>query len=263
MKARLCFGLVLALTLAAGARRARAADDMKTLLAAGERMLEALPALPVNHAETTYFEIQLNQRAVGVGELSLKAREVDGSIVLDYRHYVTIKLPTGVVMTLDVQAVLDQKYRPLAIDVDRSMTLPDGQAFLGTQSATIEGDKLILVAHEGGEKTTRELPAPKGRFVYGVDALVHRLDHKQKKPFALRNLDLESGGLADIHYQWTVNAQRKEQLNVSKDGGATLDEYFVFEWSGELIGYGKIDPPLYEHKTTASGAAEVKKLLEL
>lgn len=232
-------------------------------LAAGDALLSSLPVLKEGHTEMTYFEVQLNQKAVGIGELALACRKAENQLVYDYRHHLSVKLPTGVLMTLNVQAILTPKFQPLAIDVERSVILPDGQAFSGEQSATMEGGKIVLESNEGEMKTTREFPMPKVNFVYALDALMPRLQKKQKKPFALRNIDLESGGLAEIHCSWLVNDQRKEQLNLSKDGGASVDEYFVFEFSGAYIGYGKIDPPFFEVQTTQSRQQEVKKLLGL
>jgi hypothetical protein len=231
--------------------------------AAGNTLLDSLPPVPEGKTEKSYFEVQLNRRAVGIGEVTLGCRRADNGLVYDYRHHLAVKLPTNVLMTVDIQAVLTPKFQPLAIDVQRSMTLPDGQAFTGTQSMTIEGNKIVLQSNEGDVKSTREFSVPNVHFVYAMDAFIPRMEKKQKKPFALYNFDMESGGLAEIHCQWIVNEQRKEQLSVSKDRGKTVDEYYLFEFSGNYLGYGKMDPPFLEIKTTETQQAEVKKLLGL
>lgn len=238
--------------------------EKNPLIAEGERRLESLAPLKDNHAEKTFFEVQYANRAVGVGMLSLNAHRAGEKLVYEYQHDVRIKMPNGLIMILNIEATLTPRYRPLAIDVTRSVTLPDGQSFPGSQSVTIDETRVITTTNEGGVKTTREVPLPGGHFVYGVDSLVgHAEFKKQKKDFVLRHLDLESGLPTELHFHWTVSESRKEQLNVSKDGGKTMDEFFLFEWSGELVGYGKIEPPFVEVKTTESRYNEVKKLLDL
>ncbi|MFO0947194.1 MAG: hypothetical protein U1D30_14835 [Planctomycetota bacterium] len=230
----------------------------------GDRKLEKIAPLADNHSEKTYFEVQYANRAVGVGILSLKAHREQEKLVYEYEHDVRIKMPNGLVMILNIQATLTPKYRPLAIDVQRSVTLPDGQTFNGSQAVTVEQTRIVTVSNEGGIKNTREVPLPATDFIYGVDALIGHLDFKnQKKDFVFRHLDLESGQPTELHFHWTVNQSRKEQLNVSKDGGKTMDEFFLFEWSGEMVGYGKMEPPFVEVKSNESRYNEVKKLLDL
>lgn len=231
--------------------------------AAGKAILDSIPVLPEGASETSYFEVQLQRKAVGIGELTLSCRRAQEVLVYDYRHLIVVKLPTQVLMTVEIEAVLTPKFQPLAIDVRRSMTLPDGHSFIGSQEMTVDGDKILLESNEGDVQSTRELALPKVPFVYAMDAFIPRLKNKQKRPFAFYSFDMESGGLAEIHCNWTVNNQRKEQLNLSKDGGASIDEYFLFELSGKYLGYGKIDPPFLEIQTTQSQQAEVKKLLGL
>lgn len=168
----------------------------------------------------------------------------------------SITFPSKVRVLVLVNAKLRPDFEPIEIEMKRTVVNPDGSEKVVVQRAA-SGPKTVKLSTEAdGQQTEGEAPRPERPFIYAIETLVQRLDHKKHDAYILREFDIHTeraGSLVFTAKTWRDGTPTIITRYVS--GGGSYQ--FWFDDGGTLLRWGMPSiPALRPDDKGASGGAE-------
>ncbi|MGB2988178.1 MAG: hypothetical protein WBE26_20100 [Phycisphaerae bacterium] len=250
-----CFGTLALLCLTV---TALGIDDDPALVEAGKAVVKGLKPLAPGTEETSYFEIKAGPGdAIGYVIASVEALRGKGEPVYRYVAETSITFPSKVRVLVLVNAKLRPDFEPIEIEMKRTVVNPDGSEKVVVQRAA-SGPKTVKLSTEAdGQQTEGEAPRPERPFIYAIETLVQRLDHKKHDAYILREFDIHTGRAGSLVFTaktWRDGTPTIITRYVS--GGGSYQ--FWFDDGGTLLRWGMPSIPALFVRTTKEQAEGLK-----
>lgn len=218
--------------------------------------------LEAGSVKTYYFEQSAVGREVGYAVLTLAATEHEGKKHYDYTQetYMSFR---GRRSSNTIQATLSPQFVPSSVQVLRAETDKKGRLTETRHSATVEGDEIVLTSSgPNGKSTTRRVPRPSQRFVYGIAMVLEHIDYSDQTDFMLFELDPKQGTAFgySLHVDQTAEGGREVRASWGVEGRSF---YFLLGPEGELQGWGQTPKAVEVRRITENQADALRQRLKL
>ncbi len=242
---------------------ARAEQDTEKLRKIGEELLDRLPKIDPSFQRTVHFEIAMGPKPVGWVVSTTGVARSGGKAYYEYTSEMTLGAPNGTKMVGKVTALLDRYLCPRKTVLNRTVISPDGQKTQTVDEAVTGAKQIVLKRTVNGKSTKREVPRPRGRFVFDVEALHMLLPLEAGQRFILSDFDPQKGTLTDRTYSVTRTPAGNLRVDTAKQGPTGEFAFYVLDAKRQIVesgmGFGSGRPAPSFKAVTKQRWAEVKR----
>ena len=234
------------------------AGDEAALMEAGKAAVRGLTPIPPGAKFTSYFDIKMGpEESVGYVIASLEAPRGEGEPIYRYTLELSISFASNARLQVMVKARLRADSEPIDIEVERVQIKPDGTRQATVRRAAIGKDKVTLSTERDGQQVKSEAPRPESPFIYAIETLVQRLDHKKHNRFTIGEFDIQTGGAGPITFTSEVLSNGLSTI-ITRNVNGEPSYQFWFDRSGQLIRWGEPSMPVLFIRTTKERAETLK-----
>lgn len=239
------------------------AQDEAAALAKGDQLLKGLAPQPeATAAAPQTFEAFLADQSVGYAVLALAARKDAAGLVHDYSHEIVLRLPDGAVIRTRVSGVLSATYTPQSLRLERKATAKTGAARTTLVELNVQGRQVSVTTTENGKSSESKAELPAGAtVVFGIEAFLGKLIATSQEPFALRELQPDSGAVKTVTFSTIAMPDGSFRVSASRDGASVHESYLVAN-TGTLLEFGDPNSEFAERPCTAKRFEELKAGLD-